>query len=384
VITNQEKKNFKLLISKFFQYYTYNNIYFRENNNYPEFCDALVVFEDYNLIFQMKTRVSNISHWNEGYVEGLLQLEKNFITMQNPNIDIRIGQGKKAPKLDIQLGKKTFYILLMDGMSELYNNDVKNITYEKMNLDNYHYFFFNTIPDDQIKHLKKSDNLFIYSSQETFEKTLKYCSTIKDYINFLEFTKDFIYNTKGEVLIPHDECLLYLFLTNSRSLANDCDFLIIDDSCNLSDTLIKELLEKENESYQTIDRDLIEFSINQSFDKDSIRNLAKLNRRDRVLLTKAIYANKTAIVSLKENVFLGNNSGIACNIFSPMSFFITNNKMKTSFGREHILRDLNVKGDKLLKSTKFITAIIFQNHSSAKILSELYTFSRVKNRDYFS
>ena len=62
-MTNQEKEQCKNLLDKFFVYYVHNNLY---NNKNEEFCDALVKFEDYNLIFQMKSvQNQNIKSYNK-------------------------------------------------------------------------------------------------------------------------------------------------------------------------------------------------------------------------------------------------------------------------------------------------------------------------------
>jgi hypothetical protein len=153
--------------------------------------------------------------------------------MQDANsLELYQGQGKKAPRLDIKFGNKTFYILLMeDGQSDLYNgiegnfileedepsnirndSEIKNLCekYESQEIrEKYKYFFENEISKDVNEDwnkkgidLKKNNNLFIYNSQEFFDKTLKHCTTITDYIKIFTICKYFSKQPKTKYLHP--------------------------------------------------------------------------------------------------------------------------------------------------------------------------------------
>ncbi len=308
-INHDENRNIEKLIQCFFKYYVYHHVHIKDGNNYPEFSDGLVVFDDFNLVFEMKTRKGDIARYNEGYDAGIEQLKKAFSRIQSGQIDLRIGQDKNAPKLDIRLGKKTFYILLMHGMSDDYN-DIENAMNDDKGNNCYERFLLN-IPQTNLSPLVINKNLFIYNSEEAFDKTLKHCSTIKDYINFLEFTSEMHHNDgkckiTRKIILPHDEVLLYLFLNNNRMGTNivnnlkEYDYINFNDDVNLSDQTIKNRINEEWDSHQIIDKGLIEFLINQNISEEIIRDYVRLERSGRYKLAKAIQERRTVFIIPKE------------------------------------------------------------------------------------
>lgn len=298
--TQQEDGNFKILIDRFFEFYTHHHVYFKKCKNYNELCDALVVFEDYNLVFQMKTRKKGIVDWNGGYDEGLQQLECNFASVQNGNLVLKKGQGKKAPTLDIKLGSKTFYILLMDGITEDEIEQLMENDTDANWRENYRKFYHHTFPQE-IKHLKLNENCFIYNTQAIFETTLKYCTTILDYINFLEFTKGMM-NAGSKIIIPHNEVLLTLFLRGNREVKFEgYDYVCFGEDHSLSLPEIEEMLEKERESYELVDKELIK----NISEERVVRELVRLRRVDRNNMAKLIKERKAGLMAPKKELSQG-------------------------------------------------------------------------------
>jgi hypothetical protein len=303
--SNHEKESCKSLVDKFFAHYTHNNLYYE---NCEEFCDALVIFEEYNLVFQMKSiQNARVENYNENLKKGINQINKNYEFLQNTDKHpIYIGKGKKERiKFDKNLGKKTFYILLMDGMWEFLKDGLEVLCEKIENSGDYK-------TDEKFEHefkkyecllgLREPDNLpagrlyseyFIFNSKEYFEKTLKHCSTIKDLVNFLEFTA---LVTEKRIIVPHDEALLHFFILGGRQIINQKhDIIILDESLKLEDQRIKNKLTQEKNSTRIIDRNLIDlFSYKQNTSKIcsnselAVRELVSLNRSQRVSLTNLI------------------------------------------------------------------------------------------------
>lgn len=292
--SNQEEKVCKTLLDKFFAYYTHNNIYYE---NHEEFCDALVIFEDYNLVFQMKSvQNENINSYNRNLIDGIKQLNKNYEALRDTtNLNLYIGKGSHRKSFNQPLGKKTFYILVMDGMWNFIKDGLEGLCDKVPSDDSKKYRYLiglekpDNLPDDKLY-----SEYFIYNSREYFEKVLRCCSTIKDFVNFLEFTTEI---TKKKIFIPHDEALLHLFLLGDRQvLENDLDAIhIIDDSCNLQDERIVSILNSEEESRRIVDKNLIELFLYEQNKKDicqksepAIKEIAALTRQQRLSLTNLI------------------------------------------------------------------------------------------------
>jgi hypothetical protein len=84
--SDQEKENCEVLVNKFFAYYTHNNLFYKEGVNEKEFCDALVIFEDCNLVFQMKSlNNKTINNYNTGLERGITQLNKPLAKHRQPS-----------------------------------------------------------------------------------------------------------------------------------------------------------------------------------------------------------------------------------------------------------------------------------------------------------
>lgn len=311
-----EKESCKVLVNKFFTYYTHNNLYYREDRNEKEFCDALVIFEDYNLIFQMKSLASKrIENYNTNLEKegkkgsgGVAQLNKNHAIMQNADaIKFYQKDGDNKNYFNKKFGSKTFYILLMDGMQDWIEDGVEGLC-QKI-ADSGKYKTDEEFVDEFKKYelllgLKRPENLpqeklnseyFIFNSTKQFEKTLKHCSTIKDFVNFLEF-KAALMASNNQIVATNDEALLHLFLLGDRRIIIPNDALIIiDESCNLEDQRIKDKFTQEEFSVEMIDRELIDsFSYQQNSSEEcnnselAVRELVSLNRRQRAGLTELI------------------------------------------------------------------------------------------------
>jgi hypothetical protein len=303
--SDHEKESCKSIVNKFFAYYTHNNLYY---DNCEEFCDALVIFEDYNLVFQMKSlQNKRITNYNENLKKGIKQINQNYQFLQNPDkAPIYIGKGKKDRKnFDKNLGKKTFYILLMDGMWDWIKDGLEGLSKKiedsgdykdpekfRDEFKKYEYLLGLNYPDN-LPEDRLYSKYFIFNSKEYFEKTLKHCSSIKDFVDFLEFTA---LAMERRIIVPHDEALLHCFILGDRQIINqNYDIIILDESCNLEDQRIKDKLVQEEDSVQIIDRNLIDlFSYEQNTSKVcsnselAIRELVSLNRSQRVGLTNLI------------------------------------------------------------------------------------------------
>lgn len=304
--TEQEKIACKQLVDKFFIYYVHNNLYYYENNKEFQFCDALVIFEDYNLIFEMKSiKNQNINSYNKNLKKGVKQLNRSYEKMKNiESLKLFIGKRNNKKEFNQKFGTKTFYILLMDGMSDFYK-DQENFINNGNKDSNFDYLMLSKAPDNLEKD-KLNNEYFIYNSKEEFENTLKYCSTIEDFIKFLEFTKDIIYNRKegNKLCILNEYGLLHLYVRNNRKLISDIkeeDFVIIADDCDLSHPDMASLIKNEEESYKMIDEDLINFSMNQKNDEYIIKDFVKLNRKCRIGLVNAINQKKGTGIIIRDD-----------------------------------------------------------------------------------
>lgn len=293
--SGQEEKVCKTLLDKFFAYYTHNNVYYK---NHEEFCDALVIFEDYNLVFQMKSvQNENINSYNINLIDGIRQLNENYVALSDMgNLRLYIGNGKRKRKpFNQKLGKKTFYILVMDGMWNFIKDGLEDLCDKVPSEESNKYRYLIGLEEpDNLPSNKLYSEYFIYNSREYFEKVLRCCSTIKDFVNFLEFTKGI---SQKRIIIPHDEALLSLFLLEDRQiLESDPDVIhILDDSCNLQDERIINILKSEEESRRIVDKNLIELFLYEQNKNDichksepAIKEIAALTRRQRLFLTHLI------------------------------------------------------------------------------------------------
>jgi len=289
--TEQEKTHCKQITETFFSYYAYNNLYNECNH---EFCDALVIFENYNLIFQMKSTANqNQESYMRNLKKGTDQLKINEEQMKDiSNLKLYIGTGTEKKEFHNNFGKKTFYILIMDGMSDYFEKEDDFMTLK------YPPLFSSNAPDN-LEQSKLYKEYFIYHTKEEFENTLKYTSTIKDYIDYLEFSADVIHNRKPEVrlLCKNKYNLLHLFLTkvSNKHLIDSIkeNHAIIAEDLDLNHQDIISILEQNKESY-LIDN-LITNLMNSKCDENITRDLVSLRRACRIDLAKAINCNINSI-----------------------------------------------------------------------------------------
>lgn len=288
--TNEhETQSCQLLVNNFFAYYTHNNIYYGKPAK--EFCDALVVFEDYNLVFQMKRiENSNIDNYNKQFEHGISQLKGCERIIEN-NLALQFGQGKNSSPFNISLGKKTFYILLMDGMWEYLDPALSEDKYRILMTDGkYKYLREETHYSDFIDESRINNDFFVFNDFRQIEKTLKHCSTIKDFIHYLEF-KRYLMQSKAKLMALHDEAILSHFILGGRSVLKDLDdktFLIFGDELNLNSDEVKERLRQEEVSHRVIDKNLIQPFLNKRSDENievATREIVALTRQQRLCLT---------------------------------------------------------------------------------------------------
>lgn len=293
--TNQhEADSCNLLVDKFFAYYTHNNIFY--DTPAKEFCDAVVIFEDYNIVFQMKRSESgNIDNYNKLLKHGIGQLIRNKKIIRK-RVDLRVGASKNSPQFDMPFGSKTFYILLMDGMWEYLDPNSSEEKYKTlMTDDRYKYLREETHYSDFIDANRINNDFFIFNDYAQFEKTLRHCSTIKDFIHYLEFKRDLVHGGARGVIAPHDEAILSWFILGDRNILNNLDdktFLIFDDRLTLNDDRIHKKLRGEEVSYAVVDKNLIELFYKHGNDNGlgtnaeiALREIIALNRQQRLGLT---------------------------------------------------------------------------------------------------
>ena len=292
-----------------FKYYSYNNFHYDTNQGECELGDGFIIFEDNILIFETKSANENeYSKKDFKYDECFNKLKKQLHGRKNKIEDISItnlselglyqkdgNNQKMTTSINYEKNANTqyFYIACIDDVIEKQNTIVDNI---------YHEITDTTIEVDKKDYYIDKLDYFLFDGNQHFFKTLKYCNTILDFVNYLKFSK---YIKKNNYVMNNDQCLaLFLhlgripfdeFLTkikisvifDNKAIVGDGDNYFshrLDDlDCN---EMVKDL-EKEEESIKKIDEDIIKNGIykdvskNEQEQEEFCRYFAALDRWNR-------------------------------------------------------------------------------------------------------
>ncbi len=292
-----------------FKYYSYNNFHYDTNQAECELGDGFVIFEDNILIFETKSANENEkSKASFKYDECFNKLKKQLHRRKNKIEDISItnlselglyqkdgNNQKMTTSINYEKNANTqyFYIACIDDVIEKQNTIVDNI---------YHEITDTTIEVDKKDYYIDKLDYFLFDGNQHFFKTLKYCNTILDFVNYLKFSR---YIKENNYVMNNDQCLvLFLhlgripfdeFLTkikisvifDNKAIVGDRDNYFshrLDDlDC---DKMVKDL-KQEEESIKKIDEDIIKNGIykdvskNEQEQEEFCRYFAALDRHYR-------------------------------------------------------------------------------------------------------